>query len=500
VWQYYSNPLRKQSLILSARELDQQTFLTTDTHLPFSVNINLSIPSTPQVPLITFPMVQGMSFITGGYHNGMPTIQTDGRGFADFAGPAYIGKSVKYRIKDMDNRDWLIYIHPIAGINYDATRFFKLDPNTIIGPADFKGTIQVARNPLGSEGETLYDKACGAFVTEAKVTAVVNDMKGSYTFRYSKIGTSPLLMFVLPHHIQSLDPALQINVTNLKLRTTTKGIATAVWADNLTFIEPSLPVSMSFGPWHPNMAGPSRIRYPPEVLALIAAVAERDLRRCMTEPIPQDSLYYAGKSLARFATILWVIREVLSNDSLCATGLEKLKGELGRYVANQQRTPLYYDDAWKGIVSNAGFSSADPNADFGNTYYNDHHFHWSYFIYTAAVIGFLDPNWVKEGDNRAWTNMLVKDICEAEYEGRDFPWQRCFDWWHGHSWAKGLVESADGKDQESSSEDGFAWYSVKMWGKVSGDGGMEKRGMLFPFKPCDGLFERRGRGGHGECG
>lgn len=33
-------------------------------------------------------------------------------------------------------------------------------------------------------------------------------------------------------------------------------------------------------------------------------------------------------------------------------------------------------------------------------------------------------------------------------------------------------------DQESTSEDAFASYAVKMWGKVSGDGNMEARGSL----------------------
>lgn len=72
----------------------------------------------------------------------------------------------------------------------------------------------------------------------------------------------------------------------------------------------------------------------------------------------------------------------------------------------------------------------------------------------------------------------MKDIAESEYEGRDFPFQRCFDWYAGHSWAKGLFESADGKDEESTSEDGFASYAIKMWGKVIGDANMEKRGNL----------------------
>lgn len=479
--QVYVNPLRKQSLILSARELDQQTFLTTDTHLPFSVNINLSVPSTPQEPKMTFPVVQGMSFVTAGYRNAMPTIQTGGKGFVDFIGPAMIGRSAKYRVKDLDGRDWVIYVNPVPGIDYAADRFFKLDANTIIGPPSFKGTIQVARNPIGAEGEAIYDKASGAFVSEAKLTAVVNDNRATYALNYVKIGTSPLLMFGLPHHIQSLDAELRPWITSLQLRTTTKGVATAVWAEKLSFTEPSLPVTMHFGPWNPSMNANTRLRYPTEVLALIAAVAERDLRRAMTEAIPQDSMYYAGKSLAKFATIVWVCKDVLTNDTLATAGLEKLKQEISRYVANQQLHPLFYDDTWKGVVSNAGFD--DPNADFGNTYYNDHHFHFGYFVYTSAVIAYHDPAWLGQGDNKAWTNMLVKDFAESDYSGRDYPFSRSFDWYHGHSWAKGLFESADGKDQESTSEDGFASFAVKMWGKVSGDANMEKRGTSQAYTP-----------------
>ncbi|KAJ4318985.1 endo-1,3-beta glucanase [Neodidymelliopsis sp. IMI 364377] len=144
---------------------------------------------------------------------------------------------------------------------------------------------------------------------------------------------------------------------------------------------------------------------------------------------------------------------------------------MAKYIANQQRYPLYYDDSWKGAVSNAGFN--DPGADFGNTYYNDHHFHVGYFVYTAAVIAYLEPKWLTQGDNKAWVNMLVKDFAESDYHGRDYPFSRSFD-----CWAKGLFESADGKDQESTSEDGFASYAIKMWGKVIGDLNMEKRGNL----------------------
>lgn len=55
---------------------------------------------------------------------------------------------------------------------------------------------------------------------------------------------------------------------------------------------------------------------------------------------------------------------------------------------------------------------------------------------------------------------------------------RAFDIFHGHSWAKGLFESADGKDQESSSEDMHFAYAMKLWGSVTGDAAMEGRGNM----------------------
>lgn len=53
-----------------------------------------------------------------------------------------------------------------------------------------------------------------------------------------------------------------------------------------------------------------------------------------------------------------------------------------------------------------------------------------------------------------------------------------FDWYHGHSWAHGLYEAYDGKDEESSSEDSMSAYALKMWGRTIGDANLEARGNL----------------------
>jgi endo-1,3(4)-beta-glucanase len=59
-----------------------------------------------------------------------------------------------------------------------------------------------------------------------------------------------------------------------------------------------------------------------------------------------------------------------------------------------------------------------------------------------------------------------------------FPFSRAFDWFHGHSWAKGVFESWDGKDQESTSEDAYFSYGLKLWGSAIGDNGLVHRANL----------------------
>ncbi|EAQ85103.1 hypothetical protein CHGG_09117 [Chaetomium globosum CBS 148.51] len=76
---------------------------------------------------------------------------------------------------------------------------------------------------------------------------------------------------------------------------------------------------------------------------------------------------------------------------------------------------------------------------------------------------------------KAYVNMLVRDIANPSTQDQYFPLWRCFDWFHGHSWAHGLSDTLDGNDQESSSEDTMHAYALKMWGSITGDKNLEAR-------------------------
>jgi endo-1,3(4)-beta-glucanase len=187
-------------------------------------------------------------------------------------------------------------------------------------------------------------------------------------------------------------------------------------------------------------------------------------------------MYYSGKGLSKFAQIVYVMNELTQQQGLAAAALAELKSAFAVFTNNQQQFPLVYDTDWKGVVSSATYVTGDSGADFGNSYYNDHHFHYGYFISAAAVIGYLDPSWLAK--NVDYVNTLVRDVSNPSSQDQYFPVFRSFDWYNGHSWAKGLFESGDGKDEESSSEDAMFAYGLKMWGKTIGDASMEARGNL----------------------
>lgn len=105
--------------------------------------------------------------------------------------------------------------------------------------------------------------------------------------------------------------------------------------------------------------------------------------------------------------------------------------------------PLTDEAAWGGVVSSASYVTGDAGVDFGNTYYNDHHFHYGYHILAAATIGHIDADFVKE--NMDYVNTLVRDIANPSSKDKFFPQWRNFDWYHGHSWAHGLYAAMDGK-------------------------------------------------------
>ena len=127
----------------------------------------------------------------------------------------------------------------------------------------------------------------------------------------------------------------------------------------------------------------------------------------------------------------------------------------------------------KGTCSNVFPSCpalADVNQDFGNGFYNDHHFHYGYHIYAAAVVAKNRPEWGKRMYERVL--MYVRDIANPSIDDEHFPMFRQKDWYLGNSWAAGLMSmelSPHGREQESSSEAIAAFEGIALFGAAMMD-------------------------------
>ncbi|PUU78372.1 endo-1,3(4)-beta-glucanase [Tuber borchii] len=481
-YQYYISPIGIASITFSAKEFAEgySTISLTNPHSR-SVNLNLHANTDRYGPVghkITFPLVQGIGFVTGRYDQLTPIISSSFEFVEIEAFPGPYGGAQKWKLGLSDGRMWLLYVFPVAGS--ESPEFTYNPGEGLVGSCEFTGVIQIAK--ADAEGqkcglEEITDLAAGVYPATVEMTGGVAGDVGSYKFEYKGWRDEECkgaLMYALPHHIASFDDNTARGRTGLKLQSPTKGLMEAVRGNSWTMVERNLPTNVTWlvtGRQRPNR----------HAVELIERTLVSEIKSNIVGETNLNSMYFSGKAFAKWAQFALLAHDVVKKENLTQEALGKLTTALDPYVNNRQNPPLVYDETWKGLITSA--IKQDRMADFGNGMYNDHHFHYGYFVYTAAVIVHLEQSlnkgkslWLER--NRDWVNFLIRDVANPSTLDPYFPESRSFDWFHGHSWAKGLFESADGKDQESSSEDMNYGYSQKLWGIVTGDKSMEARADL----------------------
>ncbi|MBB6435881.1 glycosyl hydrolase [Streptomyces candidus] len=171
--------------------------------------------------------------------------------------------------------------------------------------------------------------------------------------------------------------------------------------------------------------------------------------------------YWTGKALGRLAQLVPVadqIGEAATRDKL----LGLLKGRLQEWFTAGGASEFSYDKDWKTLT---GY----PASYGSDTELNDHHFHYSYYVYAAAVVAQYDQAWAADS---AWGGMvktLIKDAANPARGDTAFPFLRGFDVYAGHSWASGHQGFAAGNNQESSSESTNLSAALVLWGSATGN-------------------------------
>jgi endo-1,3(4)-beta-glucanase len=209
--------------------------------------------------------------------------------------------------------------------------------------------------------------------------------------------------------------------------------------------------------------------------------------------------YFSGKTIAKLGRILLIAEELkdlcanpseeyasvcdgleLPSESDISIALTQLRRVVTVWVRDNQQAPFVYDTSWGGLVScgclysNGECTNQMPNCpgltdqglNFGSGFYNDHHFHYGYHIYAAAVLAHFDESWAK--DHFEDVLLLVRDYANPSTHDVAFPVFRHKDLYNGHSWANGITNPIfpNIMNQESSSEAIMSYEAVALFGKA----------------------------------
>lgn len=407
------------------------------------------------------PIVRGMAYVTAIFRNegvGSPYLRSSQK-ILRINGNAFSSQEIRsnrLRLELSNGQRWLVFLLPENGRT--ANWIWKTDGLRCSEP--FAGVVQLAFEPT-PEAASILESHSGIWCSGAELCLQEN----SYSLLWKKHGHSPVKMLhcAQPHHLESIDLTSASVHRQVQFSSTTKGLMTAVAADE--WILKVKPLDVGWLPRH---------QADPSLTNLLRQELEQDLAEDIQRTAgTKCSNYFAGKALFRYAQSI-LVADALGAHQLRDLSANKLIEAIATFAAGKTPNSLVYDETWRGVVGKDGLSG-DKLFDFGNSFYNDHHYHWGYFLGAAAVARrFGTPNTLVD----QWVEMLIRDVANPSLEDTLFPTWRNFDWFSGHSWSQGLFESVDGKDQESISEEGMFHYGCLLWGLASGRTDLVSRSRL----------------------
>ncbi|OQR90178.1 endo-1,3(4)-beta-glucanase [Achlya hypogyna] len=454
-------------VFVSAKEISQSGAT------PFQIakwdDLGVTIAASAGGKSIESYLVSGMAYVTAKYVGLTPRLTTTHgitkvNGKAVGAGASFPSTS-KLSLTFDNGMVWIVYAStPVTWTLSTSTE--------LVAASGLTGTVRLAMAAKGGDGAE-YDAYADCIVRGGSVKPSTS----SYSFEWATEGACSrgLLHFGLQHHIDTLIPATarRLNGSSLALESTTRGKLFAL---------------VSRGPWtfHEKSLVPAT--FLPRTSLSKARLQSSNLLKVLTDDIQAPwnmpvggSYYFNGKAAQKYASLCLMASDpavVGSDTTLLKTCQRKLETVLTPFVTNGWTYPLVYDTLYRGIVSSEGFVKKDLNADFGNTMYNDHHYHYGYWIAAAAITNKVHQTWAKLQDLNARVATLVRDVANADASDSLFPTFRMFDWYKGHSYSHGVTAMADGKDQESSSEDINFHYGMTLYGQVTKNSAMAELGQL----------------------
>lgn len=404
--------------------------------------------STPNNTMTSW-FISGQAFLTIRYENLTPVFNTphailniNGDGVLN-NGKVFSGDS--FEIEYNSGRVWKIYSPSSVSLTLN-TSDWKLTMNNLyngivkvcyLGQATNLANISANRSIFDTYGNN------NSYVIGGDIDdTTFSGNTANFIINWNKVGNSPLLHFALPHHI----PILQSpNIKNLQGFQTIKGDLVGIEGDTWTMTE-----TLQDLPF----------------VGDITTQDVTDIQNCLNtdaqEVIPGSAdtdTYFGFKELGEFAMMAAIANSI--GDTVNQTQLiNKLRTVVDSWLNFSNPNTFRYDNGNGGVVSTD--AAADGFALFGSGAYNDHHFHYGYFLHACGVLAEFDPGWATQSVIDK-VNCLVRDIFNPSTNDTFFPQYRSKDWYVGHSWAGGTSIFGDVNNQESISEDINAWYGLSLW-------------------------------------
>ncbi|KAG3096665.1 hypothetical protein PC121_g2448 [Phytophthora cactorum] len=88
------------------------------------------------------------------------------------------------------------------------------------------------------------------------------------------------------------------------------------------------------------------------------------------------------------------------------------------FISNSLSEPLIYEKMYKGIVTSQVFTTDDVKVEFGNGVYNDHHYHYGYWITALIILKKLGPIWTGMAQVETMVVTLLRDVANPHKSRR----------------------------------------------------------------------------------
>jgi len=398
---------------------------------------------------VTVPTARGCPYMTAVYAGVLPQLKFIANDIASVDGAVGGGTATgtRFTVRTVSTQVWMVYTTTTTTFTWDNTTMTAAAPTT----------VRLAATPWVmplEQSRPVLDKYAACIPTSGTVALDVDSTYSHVTVRWGTHGGCAPLILTLPHH-QDVLSHLKHSFTRLRydgILGNMVGVVASTWSWSQRLID------ISYYALHPIAA---------DHKDAITAQLEKDL--AFTGMAPDT--YSFGKGACRIARLA-LIAEELKRPDLAEKATAVLYAAFAPWVVGEGLDKIMYDTTWYGTPPKRGLD--DWHEDFGAGWYNDHHFHFGYWLYAASVLAKNNHTWAAE--TREKFTALARDIANPSPKDPWFPVQRHFDWYAGHSWASGLMPFTDGRNQESSSECLNAWYGLMLYGKAIGDTNIQRAG------------------------